>query len=242
MKKTRKTEDEVEKLKEKLHEKKGKIRKYNDHWRNDNELTPWSIGIYLHEDLAQKLVSAKVTTSVVKNELSEGDLTKTCETIIYTLDESISEVQDLFQEILLMNIETEGLEQAFNHLKLLTGMEYGVNCRLETDQTINEITDRTIAANLYNISEEAIINAINPGEAKNIKIALVRHDQQLFLQIKDDGKRINTSDEKSRDVTIMKDHTEKMGGQFSIKDEEDENSYTTCVCCSYPMEIFGAIS
>lgn len=240
MKKTSKAEEEVEKLKDKLHEKKDKIRQYKDDWRSVNELTPWNIGIYLHEDLAQKLVSAKVTTNVLKNELSEGDLTKTCDTIIYVLDESISEVQDLFQEILLMNIETEGLEQAFNHLKLLTGMEHDVNCRLETDQTINEITDYTIAANLYNISEEAIINALNPGEAKNIKIALIKHDQQLYLHIKDDGKKIGTSDEKSgRDVTLMKDRTEKMGGQFKLKDEEDESSYTTCVTCSYPLEILA---
>lgn len=236
--KAHKTDDEVEKLKDKLHEKKDEIRQHLDDWRSDNEVTPWNIGIYLHEDLAQKLVSAKVTTNVVKHKLSDGDLSRTCETIIYTLDESIREIQDLFQEILLTNIETEGLEQAFNHLKLVTAMEDGVNCRLETDQTMNKITDRSIAANLFNISEEAIINAINPGEAKNIKIALIRHDQQFFLHIKDDGKRVDSRDEKSRrDVTVMKDRTEKMGGRFSIKDEEDESSYTTCVTCSYPLDI-----
>lgn len=204
--------------------------------KDTKKIDRWNIGTYLHEDLAQKLVSAKISTHFLKNELSDEDLTKTCEMIIYSLDESIKEIQDLFNDILLMDVEKEGVGQAFNYLKCKAVKQHEIRCRLETDQIIDKINNRTVTKNLYRITEESIENAVSQREAKNIKIILIEHSQQLFLYIKDDGKGLDTSDERNgMDITIMNHRAEEIGGRYGIQEVKGDREYSTIATCSLPL-------
>lgn len=154
------------------------------------------------------------------------------------LDESIKEVRDLSHDIIPMDVEKEGVGQAFQHLKLQAEKQHGVNCTLETEEKIlYKINRREVATNLYNITQEAIKNAIIHGEAENIKIALIEHKEQLYLHIKDDGKGFTSSNEKSgMGLKIMKHRAEEMGGRFRTKEAEDRSMYSTIITCSLPLK------
>lgn len=233
-----KLREENEELVQKLESKDVKIQRYEKELAQGSVVERWKIGKYLHDNLAQQLTSAKISISLLKEKLSKENLAEVCEEILEILNESINEVRDLSHDIIPMDVEKEGVGEAFNHLKLQTEKQHGVNCVLETEQRILEkIKRRKVATNLYHITQEAIKNAVIHGEAKNIKIVLIEHEQQLYLHIKDDGKGFETMDEKQSGMglTIMKHRAEEMGGQLRIK-KTKENKYNTLVTCSLPLE------
>ncbi len=228
---------EIEKLKQKLKKQEEQNRRYKKALANKSVIERWKIGKYLHDDLAQKLASAKISVLILKDKLSKENLLDTCEEILYIIDESLQEVRDLSHDIIPLDVEKEGVEKALIHLKKQTENQYNINCGLETtDEILQKINSRIVATNLYHITQEAIKNAVIHGEANNIKIVLIEHEQQLYLHIKDDGKGFDPgNDSGGMGMTIMKYRAEEIGGSFRIKDAKG-NDYTTCVTCTLPLE------
>lgn len=228
---------ENKKLKEKLREKVEEAKLYKKELADNSVIERWKIGKYLHDNLAQQLISAKIAISSLKVNLSKDDLVTTCDEVISIVDESIQEVRNLSHDIIPMDVEKEGSAQAFDYLRNQAEKQHGINCKLETGKILDKINRRKVATNLYNIAQEAIKNAVIHGEAKNIKIALIEHKEQLYLHIKDDGKGFDPSEiQGGSGITIMKHRTEEMGGTFKIKKVKDSDEYTTCVTCSLPLE------
>lgn len=230
-------EKELKTLKEELKKKNEKIQRYKRELVNNSVIQRWKIGKYLHDNLVQQLASAKISVNLLRNELSAENLKSACEEITDIIDESIQEVRNLSHDIIPMDVEEEGVGEAFNYLKKRVERRHEVNCKLETDKILHKINRREVATNLYHIAQESIKNAIIHGEARNIKIAIIEHDQQLYLHIKDDGKGFDSADTNTgRGILIMKHRAEEMGGSLRIKDEKKNSDYTTCVTCSLPLK------
>lgn len=225
-----------EKLKVKLKQKDEKIYRYKQELANSSVVERWKVGKYLHDNLAQQLTSAKISISLLKRKLTKENLTKICEEILDIIDESVDEVRNLSHDIIPMDVEKEGVGQAFLYLKKQAERQHKVNCILETGEILNKINRREVATNLYHIAQEAIKNSVNHGQAQNIKLALIEHDNKLYLHVKDDGKGFNTENgESGMGITIMKHRMEEMDGSLRIKDAK-ETDYTTCVTCTLPLK------
>lgn len=233
----KKLQKENEELRERLENREEQIQQYKKDLANNSVVERWQIGKYLHDNLAQQLLSVKITISILKDELSNQNIKDTYQEMINILDKSIDEVRDLSHDIIPMNVETEGVGQAFKHLKEQAEKQYGINCKLETEnKLLHKINRRQVATNLYHIAQEAIKNAVTHGEANNIKVALIEHDQQLYLHIKDDGKGFeSTSGKSGMGTAIMKHRTEKMGGQLKIREAKEDSKYHTLVTCTIPL-------
>lgn len=224
------------KVKEKLKKTEEKYRRNRKEMARNNIIKRWKIGNYLHDELAQQLIAAKFSILFLKDELRKEKLTATCDEILDILKESISAVRDLSHDIIPMSVEKEGVGQAINQLKQQAIRQYGISCLLETDEILNKINSRKVATNLYQITQEAIKNAVIHGEAQTIKIALIEHEQQLYLHIKDDGKGFDPANkEDGMGIMIMEYRVQEIGGDFRIKDARDPD-YTTCVTCSVPIK------
>lgn len=236
-KKYKRVKEENKKLKEKLREKEKQSQLYRKELVNNSILERWKIGKYLHDNLAQQLISAKISISSLKQSLSKENFVETCDEIIDIIDASIRDVRDLSHDIIPMDVEKEGSGEAFTYLKNQVERQHEVTCTLETEEILEKINRREVATNLYNIAQEAIKNAVVHGEAKNIKIAVIEHEEQLYLHIKDDGKGFEYEQEQGggMGISIMEHRAEEMGGSLKIKDAKDEE-YTTCVTCSLPLE------
>lgn len=233
-----KLKDEYEKLTQKLKEKDDKIEHFKKELANGSVIERWKIGKYLHDNLAQQLTSAKISIDLLKSKLTKENLTEACEEILEILNMSINEVRDLSHDIIPMNVEKEGVGQAFDHLRQQTERQHGISCTLETDEILYKINSREVATNLYHITQEAIKNAINHGQARNIKIVLIEHEHQLYLHVKDDGIGFESENKNGgMGLTIMKHRTEEMGGRFRIKKAKEESQYNVVVTCSIPMKV-----
>lgn len=225
-----------ENLREKLKKIEAENKLYKKELKESSVIQRWKIGKYLHDNLAQQLTSAKISISLLKEELASEDMKTACEEIKDIINESIREVRDLSHDIIPMDVEKSGAGDAFEYLQKRVERRHDVNCKLEADKTLGKINRREVATNLYHIAEEAIKNAIVHGEAENIKIVLTERDEQLYLQIQDDGIGFDSADlKKGRGILIMKHRSEEMGGNLRIQDSE-ENEFTTCVTCSLPLD------
>lgn len=202
----------------------------------------WEIGKYLHDNLSQKLVYAKILVNLLKEKLLNNNIDANDELneIMWIIEKSAREVRELSHDIIPMNVEKEGISQAFEYLKE-QAVKQGVECRLETGDIIHKINRRKIATNLYHIAQEAIKNAMIHGEANNIKIALFEHNGQLYLHIKDDGKGISSETDVSQEggigITIMKHRAEEIGGTLRIRSAEKTADFNTYVTCTVPIDV-----
>lgn len=231
-----KLREENKRLKKKLQKKDERILRYEKDLAKNSVIERWKIGKYLHDNLAQQLTSAKISISLLKNELSKEDLSEQCDKVLDIIDESVTDVRDLSHDIIPIEVEKEGVRQAFNYLKNRAERQHGVNVILETGEIIDKVNDRAVATNLYHIVQEAIKNAIVHGKAQNIKIALSQQEQQLYLYIKDDGQGFDANNgDSGMGITIMQHRTKEIGGECNIKDI-DEDDYTTCVTCILPLK------
>lgn len=237
-----KKDEKIKKLEEELKEREEECYRYKRELVNNSVMERWKIGEYLHDNLAQQLTSAKILISLVKDQLKKKapDLMGDCKEILNIIEESAREVRNLSHDIIPMDVEKEGVSEAFKYLKKQAENQHGVKCTLETGKMLDKINRREVATNLYNIAQEAIKNAVVHGEANKIKITIIEQGKQLFLQIDDDGQGFGPEDKKKgRGITIMKHRSEEMGGEFEIKDSKDTD-FTTCVSCSLPLKKIGS--
>lgn len=232
---------EVEDLKNKLARVKKKNQKFKDEMVESSIFERWKIGEYLHDDLAQTLVSAKMMVSQLKNKFTDykNDIAGEVNDIVNVIDKSIRGARDLSHDVIPLDVKEEGISQALRLLELQTKRRDKVDVTLETDDVINKINNRRVATNIYHIAQEAIKNAVNHGEARNVKIAVIEHERKLYLHVKDDGKGFESSDKtKGMGINIMKHRTEEMGGSFRIgKEKAEQGQYNTCVTCKLPVDV-----
>ncbi len=124
---------ELEKLKERNKKLEKKLeeqsRRYKKRLANKSVIERWKIGKYLHDDLAQKLASAKISVCILKDELSQENLLDTCEEILYIIEESLREVRNLSHDIIPLDVEKEGVEKALTHLKKQAENQYNIRIR-----------------------------------------------------------------------------------------------------------------
>lgn len=236
-----KKDKEIEELKKELRAKTAKCRRYEQDLVNNSIMDRWKVGKYLHDNLAQKLTFAKILICLLREKLSGDniDAKAELEEITRILDEGAQDVRNLSHEIIPLNIEKEGISEAFKYLKEQAKNHHGVNCSLENREILHKINSAETATNLYHIAQEAIKNAVIHGEARNINIEATEDDRQFYLHIKDDGKGFNYSNSiEGMGIRIMKHRAEEMDGTVRIESANGNDMYNTCVTCELPMKRF----
>lgn len=204
----------------------------------------WEVGQYLHDELAQMLLAARLNLEDVLKELEEKEIDLAAEIaeVGDILDRAGASVRDLSHEIVPVDVEDEGVAYAFNKLTEHVKKMYHTNCTLITDK-IDRIKNVEAATNLYRIAQEAAKNAAIHGKAKNIKIELRSDARQIYLTIEDDGRGLAEStknkirDEEGMGINIMRHRIELMGGTFEIREKSGFWKTGVSICCTVPLEV-----
>ncbi len=231
---------ELENANRQLEEEIRRNKLYQKEIQNLNIVERWNLGEYLHDNLGQTLVSAKIILSDIGNRLDKSDIDLTAEIgqVEDIIESGLKGIRDLSHEIVPIDIEAQGVIHAFKHMLKQAEKLHNVNCILETDEITDKIRNRELVTNLYRVAQEAVNNAILNGRATNIKTVIIEHNKQLYLHIKDDGKSIQYSEEEPDELSIliMKHRMELVGGTFRIKKLNDSDIYTNSITCTLPME------
>lgn len=200
----------------------------------------WRIGQFLHDDLGQTLISAKVLLQNAKNKLGNGEkiVAEDIDQVVDILSTSTTEIRELSHEVVPVDIQEKGLRHAFNNFCHQLENLQDIHCELELDDTVENLTNREIATHLYRIVKEAAKNAAVHGNANNVKVTLKSDKDYLYLTIEDDGTGFSESSKEQggMGISIMRHRLELMGGTLEILDTSDLGSDGATISCRLPID------
>lgn len=213
-----------------------RCRKYEKELAEINTVDRWQIGRYLHDSLGQQIASAKIHLNMLKSNCTDDNTIEKINNLIELVEEMDSDVRDLSRGIIPKDIAENDIRQAFHDIKDQTEMLYKVNVDLEVNEIAEKVSSSRIIENLSLITQEAIKNAARHGNAEQIKVALLEHEDQLYLHVKDDGKGFDTEKKEGVGLDIMKNRAKEIGGNFRIRDAKEGEGFSTYITCNTPLE------
>lgn len=188
------------------------------------------IGKDLHDNLGQNLTGISLQLKLLENMLQEAECPEEVESarrIQDMVNQSIKQTRNLAKNLLTVTLENQGLSVALKELTLQIESLY--NCTIEcTTDLKNDITDGTMATQLYHIAQEAITNAKRHGDAQKVEVLLKEEDSEYFLQVRDNGKGIERHESQGLGLKIMEFRSNIINGRLSIYDNEHQG--TTVIC------------
>ncbi|WP_372636687.1 CheR family methyltransferase [Fodinibius sp.] len=202
----------------------------------------WELGAYLHDNLAQILVSIKILVNEVKAQLSaadnRGETSSILTDINNLIDIQIENIRNVSHDIIPIDVEEEGVSHAFHLLMRRSQEIHEINCTLNTNGILSQITNRELSTHLYHITQEAIKNASVHGEADRILVTINEVEERLCLEVNDNGIGFSSAEKDSEGMglRIMKHRVELMGGVFTVSMLPDSETFTTGIRCTFPIE------
>jgi signal transduction histidine kinase len=137
--------------------------------------------------------------------------------------------RDLSHGLIPVDVEANGLPEALRRLSNNAERLFNVECSFQEVETAL-VHDNTTATHLYRIAQEAVNNAVRHGAADRVKIVLAAGDEQIRLQIRDDGSGFEDDDvtDAGMGVHIMNYRARIIGGTLDLNSALGEGTVITC--------------
>jgi two-component system sensor kinase FixL len=189
------------------------------------------IGQDLHDGLGQMLTGIGLLSQDLARQLEEEgheraeDMTEITEHI----KEADQYARDLSHGLIPVDVEANGLTEALRRLSQNAERLFNVDCSFREVETVL-IHNNTVATHLYRIAQEAVSNAVRHGEADDIKIILASGEEQVRLQVRDDGVGFDeeSTDGSGMGVHIMNYRARIIGATLEISSELGDGTVVTC--------------
>jgi PAS domain S-box-containing protein len=189
------------------------------------------IGQDLHDGLGQMLTGIGLLSQDVTRQLREEghERAEDMEEITDHVKEADQYARDLSHGLIPVDVEGNGLPEALRRLANNAERLFNVECTFHEVETAL-VHDNTAATHLYRITQEAVNNAVRHGEADHVKIVLAAGDEQIRLQVRDDGSGFEAEDvtDAGMGVRIMNYRARIIGGTLDINSALGEGTVVTC--------------
>lgn len=189
------------------------------------------LGQELHDGLCQHLTAvafmARSVALRLKNHrvIDAADIEKIAELV----NNAASDTRNLSRALHRIDVDAASLVTALQDL--VDREIWKVPCRLHAQPSFH-IKDDAVAAQLYRIAREAVINANKHAQAREIVIKLERSPQRMVMRVTDDGVGVSKKSELRRGLGfhIMNYRAQLIGGRLKI---ERPKKGGTCVSCYF---------
>jgi PAS domain S-box-containing protein len=193
------------------------------------------IGQDLHDGLGQMLTGIGLLSQDVTRQLEEEghDRADDMAEITEHIKEADQYARDLSHGLIPVDVEASdpsALAEALRRLSTNAERLFDVHCEFQEVESAH-IRDNTTATHLYRIAQEAVNNAVRHGAADHVRLLLAEGDDQLRLQVRDDGTGFDMDDTAEADgmgVHIMNYRARIIGGSLDIHSEPGEGTVVTC--------------
>lgn len=190
------------------------------------------LGQELHDGICQHLTAVAFMTRSVAMRLRDhrvidaNDIDKIAELV----NNAATSTRELSRALHRVDVDAAGLVVALQDL--VDREIWKIPCRLHAKASFH-IKDDAIAAQLYSIAREAVINANKHAQAREIVIKLERSPQGMVMRVSDDGVGVSKGSELRRGLGfhIMNYRAQLIGGRLKI---ERPKKGGTCVSCHVP--------
>jgi PAS domain S-box-containing protein len=188
------------------------------------------LGQELHDGLCQHLTAVAFMARSVALRLKNHRVIEVSdiEKIAQLVNDAATDTRDLSRALHRADVDAVGLVDS---LRDLVDREiWKIPCRLEVKPSFH-IKDDAIAAQLYCIAREAVINANKHAQAREIVIKLEHSRKGLVLSVTDDGVGLPNEPEKKPGLGfhIMNYRAQAAGGRLEVASRKQGG--TRIVCC-----------
>jgi signal transduction histidine kinase len=192
---------------------------------------------YLHDDLAQILFRLSIQVDVARKLLDRGEYREVgdqLEKIRDSKQETSDRIRALIRDLHRSPLGAKGLAEALESFSDEQGK--GSDVRFHRD--VEDIPmPAPIALLLYHIAREGVMNALKHANASDIWIAVRGVDDQIELQLRDNGDGFDTNQpgpEGHFGMAMMRERAEIGGGTFQVSSVPDDG---TTITVRFPMSL-----
>ena len=189
------------------------------------------LGQELHDSVCQHLTGTALAAQSLRNKLAVrsapevDDATK----VIDYIEEGIDLSRNLARGFFSPELDGEGLAFALRSLAGNTTERFHIPCSFSGEETVR-VSDATVATQLYRIAQEAVMNAIKHARPHLVRIRLVKGDQDLTLNVDDDGVGIpaRLPEPQGLGLRLMSHGAALIGADFKISRNASGGTSVTC--------------
>jgi PAS domain S-box-containing protein len=201
------------------------------------------IGQDLHDGLCQELVSLAFDANVLKSALAAQHRPEAplASRLTDNLDQAITECRQVSRGLFPVRLETEGLPSALEELAKAISARFQIRCRFVSPQPIT-VANSVMATHLYRIAQQAVTNAVQHSQARNVTLRLQVQAGGLRLSIEDDGIGLSAARQdqaKGLGLHIMNYRARTLGGTLQLG--RGRQGGTTVVCILPRWESMPAV-
>jgi signal transduction histidine kinase len=185
----------------------------------------------LHDSVTQLLYSVTLYAEAAAEQLDSGE-TKTAAAHLRelrdTAQEALREMRLLIFELHQPALETDGLAAALQARLDAVETRGGMHSELQVDG--NERISQGIRAELYNIAQEALNNALKHAHADRVRIHIRFEAEGAEMEVSDDGVGFEPVLDRSGGgfgISGMKERAQRIGGSLWIESAPGKGTKVT---------------
>lgn len=191
-----------------------------------------AVGRDLHDGLSQHLTGTALVAQATWAKTSARSPEEAADLlrVIRLIEQAIEQTRGLAKGLLLAEIEHDGLASALHDMCVSMQAQFHVACAARCAGAL-DLGSGGKATHLYRIAEEATRNAIRHGKAKRVEITVTEEENQLVLEVCDDGMGMQWPDVRGAGLglRIMEHRATIIGGTFSVGAAPGGGTRVACV-------------
>ena len=174
----------------------------------------------IHDDLGQALTALKMDViGLLEKSRHSPDAAPMVDRILRTIDSTVTAVQRISSELRPSVLDDLGLFAAIESEAQLFEERTGIECELSLPAEPPELEKATATA-IYRIVQEALTNVARHSGAGRVEIRVRERADELFLEIRDDGRGITpreVTDAASFGLAGIRERADMLGGMALIE-------------------------
>jgi len=143
--------------------------------------------------------------------------------------EGLTETRRSLKELRARPLEELGLSLALRSLAESTAARAGLRLELNLVESVSDLSEN-LQQSLYRIAQEALVNAVEHGQASQVSVLLERKDGLVTLRVSDDGSGFDPNvpvDENRYGLRGMQERALLEGGELTIDSRPGEGTSVT---------------
>jgi PAS domain S-box-containing protein len=190
------------------------------------------IGHDLHDGVCQQLAGIAYRMDILADQLQEKKFPEAAEAerIGGLVNDTITQTRSVARGLFPVHLEESGLALALEDLATNATSLFKIKCNLVCEGPTPTL-ENAVAAHLYYIAQEAVLNAVKHGKATHVEISLTHLDGHFALSIQDDGAGFQTGNgtPTGMGVRIMQYRARTIGATLDLKSVAGNGTRVTCI-------------